>query len=110
MLEDNYGQFVSMKTLTVWPMDVHKEAINKLQPTAQGVDLQYQLTAFQHSLLSKSMLADVEPHFDIYSFKSINSIINLENSLYRCLLSICVCFSFLYDGHKGRAEIVPLFK
>ena len=83
MLEDNYGQFVSMKTLTVWSMDVHKEAINKLQPTAQGAYLQHQLTAFQHSL-SKSMLADTEPHFDIYSFKSINSIINIEISLYRC--------------------------
>ena len=83
MLEDNDGQFVSMKTLAICPMDVHKETINK-QTTAQGAHLQHQQTAFQHSLLSKSMLADAEPHVDIYSFKSINSIINLEISLYRC--------------------------
>lgn len=43
-LEENYGQFVSMKTLTIWPMDVHQET--SCNPTAHSAPLQHQLTAF----------------------------------------------------------------
>lgn len=109
MLKENYGQFVSM---TIWPMDVHQKTINKLQLLSPQC-----LSAISTDCLSaqlvvkKHELADAEAHFVIYRFESINSIINLEISLFWCWQSAYLCL-FLYPvwwSWRG-AEIVPPFK
>lgn len=75
MLEDNYGQFhfhEDPDRMNSWICI--KEATKQVTNHQPGAHQQHQLTScFQHSF-SKSILAD-EIHFDIASFKNVNSII-----------------------------------